>query len=313
VVRSTGAFLVGAGVLALGAVGVGVACNPLFGIEDRSAGPTWCEEDAQSPSIYCDDFDRVSQSTQRDQLQISLGGTVGVTNAESSSAPNSLEAKATGVANTLVGSIASLGPVPPGQGILCQLDVPTADLSALATGTSSVGVFGVGAAESNTGDAIDLLVVFLGPTQETITLERAVSSTGVVQLGMSCPIQGGLSVTQALGGPAGTDNPWVRLTMAVAPTDGGVPEGGCLLGQMAPTMDGGSPKDGGGAAKDGGAVTVWAVRIAAGPLTPGDIYFPAEDFASAAYFIYGLAFQGAGAASTVHVDNARCQLIPSLP
>jgi hypothetical protein len=310
-VRSAGEVLGGAGLLFLSAaaaaavVGTGVGCNQLFGFENRVAGPTWCEEDAQvSSSIYCDDFDRVSQVTQHAQLQITLGGTVAVTNAESSSPPKSLlVTTTTGDAGTLVGTIATLGAVAAGQAVECQIDVPTADLAALAAAGPPVGIFGMGAEEGSASGAIDLLVVFLDPTEETVALERATASAGAVaQQGMACPIPGGLGVTQALGGPAGDQNGWVRLTMAVAPTDGGVPEGGCVLDSvaLAPTMD-------------GGVAPTMTVRLAAGPLAATNIYVPAQDFAAAEYFTYGLAFPVHTPASMVHVDNARCQLIPSLP
>jgi hypothetical protein len=296
VVRSAGTFLFGAGLLALGAVGSGVGCNQLFGFEDRTAGPTWCEQDAQSGSAYCDDFDRVSQSTPQNQLQITLGGTVAVTSAEYSSPPNSLEVTTTARdASTLVGTIATLGSsVMPGQGVECQIDVPAADLAALTTAGPLVGVFGIGAAANSASSAIDLLALFLSPAQEIVMLEQAQPSTNmVVPEGNGCPIAGGLNITQALGGPAGSQNGWIRLTMSVAPTEGGVPEGGCVLTSM-----------------DGGTQPTLTVRVAAGPLAAPDMYVPAQDFSMAEFFAYGLAFSLHTTASTVHVDNARCQAIP---
>jgi hypothetical protein len=334
VARSTDILRTGAGVSAgvLGAVAALLACNPVFKIVERFAGPTWCEQDAQASAAYCDDFDRTPEAPQNQGIPIhGADDTPKVTSVVWSSAPNSLEVASGAVQDGgEVGRLITLPSGMPGSGMQCQVDVRVADLAAATGAGAQVGFIGLGGADngaSSAGDAgaaLKLLFLGSGPSGLQLVLERidlgALTADAAPLPLLQCivPVPG--ADPQSLLGPPGNPHEWVTLTLALdpAPNDAGVLEAVCTGngdgGKGGGNGDGGDGGVGGDAGDSGpGSSALWRVTVGAvGALVPfGDLYIPYDQLAvelgATGLVAYGLTIQGAAPATTLHVDNVRCQ------
>jgi hypothetical protein len=280
-----------AAIALLAAAAAAGACNPIFGIVDRAAGPTYCEQDAQAGFPYCDDFDRVPASTTAIETQVNQGGNLVVTSAVSNSAPNSLEITgAPGQGPAFTGRLATYAS--PTVGVRCSVDVDSSDLSKAFAGGGQFALLGIGAPLSGTAGFKILLLGGNGQTQR-LSLATVTGTTGAGE-DAGCPIpspDGGASMIEALGS-------WTTFSIGAIPfePDGGIPPPPCTISDV--DVDSGAQP--------------WIVRVNVGPIDLGNYRVSGDDLMGLSYMAYGvIAFPGSTPV-TLHVDNARCEYTTTL-
>jgi hypothetical protein len=295
--------LVSLGSLVSAAVVVAAACAPIFGIAQRSNGPTWCEEDAQATSNgYCDDFDYVTNATTMQEFPAVVNGSLAVTDAEANSAPNSFLVQSFAVsaeAGITVGNLVSFGGMPMPSGLPafeCQVDVAVSDLLALGEAGASVGFVGVGG-QLPASEQPEVVVVSLGPDSTvSYSLERFPDpKKGPVEVG-SCPGKT-QSIASLLNG-----RDWVTFKLFFANED--MFDGGPSLSAACPlSADAGRVEEGG---------THYIVLPRLGLFDLPVVRLAESHFGDVPYFVYGLLLNKGGGAPAVslHFDNARCTAKP---
>ncbi len=272
------------------------ACNPLFGIVSRQAGPTWCEEDAQATvNGYCDDFDRItSQTTSQEIVSPSIGGMFEITDAEAHSLPNSF-----GVSSALtaaddggaIGHLVAFGPTST-DGIVsfsCQADVRAVELAAILSRASAVGVLGIGAQAHDALGAPEVAVLAFGDTGEVgLGLAKLPSPTSPAQpvSGHACGAKG----TPPLLGDAGAD--WITIELSVT-ADGGPVGLACPLGDAV-----------------GPGKNPYLIRVLFNHFEIITAYVRDPGFYGQPYFVYGMFLQSGAPTTVLHFDNVRCTTEP---
>jgi hypothetical protein len=287
-----------------------MACDPIFGIVTRAAGPTWCEEDTQATvQGYCNDFDRADGAATTSELAATVNATLAVTDKVASSPPNSLSVTSGAIAadaGVLAGYLVSFGQPNPSSALppfTCQVDLLTSDLVAAADAGATVGVLAVGGQSVNCTEEPVMALISFGPsdTGPRISVSLQENPGPMVP---AVPL--GVPVLVPLPPGAVPTGAWMTLEVAVAQNgfhDASV--GGGIRGTLG-NDDAGQPQGMCGA--DGGAAPggyVVALRI--GPIDLGAVRLPDEGFVQPVV-TFGEFLQGPGPPLTVHLDNVRCTL-----
>jgi hypothetical protein len=304
------------------AISIAAACAPIFGIQSRYDGPTWCEQDAQATNNgYCNDFDYILPSTVSQQYPANVpdGSTIDVTNAVASSLPNSLYVTSGSIpadGSVVVGNLVSVGAMQTPQASLapfeCQADFYVKDLEAIPT---TAAIMGVGAPQA-INEKPEILALIIEPDAGgpllSYALYRFPPPPGVPTLvGKPCPS------AHALGPEVVGD--WVTVRLFFAPP--GTVEAGSSFPQTC-KLGLGSDGDRGetGSGDEGGSPQTnedFVVLAQVGLFDLPPVRFPAAKdggFAPIPYLAYGLFLVNGSATAGgfgLHVDNVRCTQKPA--
>jgi hypothetical protein len=281
------------------ALAIAAACNPIFGIVSRTEGPTWCEEEAQAGSAYCDDFDREAGRATATELPQTLNGTNQITDAVASSPPNSLEVTSTAVTNdasgVLLGNLASFGSslaLP----VQCRVDVRPAEIAVAARG-GEIGVAAIGGqtvkGNGSGPGPVELVYVSFGPDGARAGFATSTEPNApVTRKGTDC-------------GPFFLEAPeaeWATLIVSLVPSkflDGSIPA--CMIDRG----DAGTKKKDAGAQADATSGSTYVVLLQYDVFQYA-VVVPDPNFVGQPYFAYGISIIGASPPVTLHFDNAAC-------
>jgi hypothetical protein len=326
--------------------GLTEACAPIFGIVERYDGPTWCEADAQAMnSPYCDDFDYVTSATTNEEFPATINGAMEVTDAVAHSPPNSLflQAAPKNDAGVTLGKLVSFG-MPATGGLPdfeCEVDFIPSELLTLTQADAAVAILAIGG-QTHAG-SVAVVALQLEPDGTTAYSLLEFAKPSEYKTIWTRPLHHSLFPTNDAGFG------WVTLKLEFAScaslqSDGEInpcqsaEDGGLDAGRGMPAeggaRDGGKDQDGAesglgkdgddtgpdknaseaGHEEDGGDAgnrgSVEYVVVAQGGLfgLPGT-RFTDPGFVPIPYFLYGMVYGGT-AATSLHVDNARCAVRP---
>jgi hypothetical protein len=293
-------------------LGVVAACAPILGIQSRSDGPTWCQEDAQATtSAYCDDFDYVPPSTTTQEITAKLNGSLSITDTTASSPPNSLAlvspalAKGEGILAGHLIALPTMGGTGGGTGALqpfeCQADILSADILALTKSGVTIGLMGVGA-QLVSSEAPGVVVLSIGPG-------AIVSYSFDALPGDTLPPNPIDVCTKKHDASRDILGDWVTVSLRFDP-ETAVGEGALdAASSESCTL---SAKGHGG---DAGRMDRYVVFTSIGAFDLPPLLLEAAAFIPQPYFVYGL-LEGSGSAvqaAAFHFDNVKCEVKPGTP
>jgi hypothetical protein len=278
------------------AVGIVTACAPIFGIESRYQGATWCEQDAQfTPNGYCDDFDRVPTATTMQELVADYNGSPAITDAAASSPPNSLgltSVAVSGEAGVVAGHLVSFGPMLSSglPAFKCQADLRPSEIAAIGEAGVTTTVMAVGGQVAGAGP--EVVALSITPSGDALfSLQRLASP-------MTPPEQVSDATCASIAAPELTGD-WVTFELLFRPVsrfDGGASP--CPLTEK-------PSKTGKGSGAGG-----YEVLGRVGPFDLQAVRFSDPGFIGQPYFVYGMILVAPAPALSLHIDNVRCTLMP---